>query len=749
MVSLTCGIGESPPHNARIALRQKSFMALAASGPENHPSAGSPDPQAVRIQLQRILSSPGFAGAPGLRRFLQFVVTNALEGRAEELKETVIGVELFQRPNFNPKSHAAVRTAATRVREKLEEYYQGPGKDDDLRIDIPKGRYIPRFAFIATPPAESSQLRKRVWQYKARPFLAVICIIGLIAVGFVFAWWIRGRPALITPPRVRLGRILAKATSEGATPKLIRLNYAPDWLVASPDEQRVYAVGGNSPLLTAISTKTDALKVRTLPQDGGPLAVNPVGAQLYVGSRIGGIMVIDAESDQHAPKLIPTAGPVWDLAVTPDGSKLFVAMSHQGVWRFLTKDWTARQVTNQGCPEHLMIGPDGRTLVVNYQCGGPGGRSGHDSVDFFDTQTEELLGTLNGAPFVGGEASFSPDGKSILLNGQDACSDSQYDHVNCPSVPSHVFHFVGMPDRRIVKSIPMPLMTESAGFIDPTRVLVFGSSLTVVNASLYTTMEQWQPKGAPGEIAHGFDAMALLPKHRRAYFNDRQRQEILILDAEDSACSSAANEPVTFYSGDGVLTDVAGESALSALGGTEFAPGRIGQAFALDGVSGHLVAQPSGHYRFGYRDSSLALYVKFDSLKGAMTILDRRSREGRPSARLAKTSDNRLAFDFARKQGAQPLLISRTKVLADRWYHVAVTKGDEGLAIYVNGTLEDRQTLGSEPIVELSPFYFGATWDGKAFLHGKLDEITFYNRALTRDQVHDLFEKRESGACRM
>ena len=120
-----------------------------------------------------------------------------------------------------------------------------------------------------------------------------------------------------------------------------------------------------------------------------------------------------------------------------------------------------------------------------------------------------------------------------------------------------------------------------------------------------------------------------------------------------------------------------------------------------------------------------------------------------PSVRLAKSTDNRLTFAFARKQGAQPLLITRTKVLADRWYHIAVTKDDEGLALYVDGALEDRQILGSEPVVELSPLYFGATWDGKTFLHGKLDEIMFYNRALTGDQVHDLFERRESGECRM
>ena len=494
------------------------------------------------------------------------------------------------------------------------------------------------------------------------------------------------------------------------------------------------------------------LKTQTLPQYAGPLAVSPDGAKLYIGSRLGGIMVIDPASGQEMRKTVSTAAPVWDLAVTPDGRKLFVAMSHQGVWRFLTSDWTARQLTSQGCPENIKIGPDGRTLVVSYQCGGPVGRSGHDSVEFFDTQTEELLGRLTGMAFVGGPASFSPDGNSIVLDGLDVCIDSHYDHAQCPSVPSHVFHFVGMPQRQIRKSIGMPLPADAAGFIDAARVVVMGSRLSVLNISLsFRTLEQWQPQDPPtGGAAHEFGAMALLPNHRRAYINDRDRHEILILDAERDGCTPSADGLVTLYSGDGVVDDVAGESDLSASGGVQFGPGRVGQAFELDGVSGHLVAEPSGHHRFGYRDSSFALYVKFASLEGTMTILDRKSRDGRPSARLAKTPDNHLAFEFATTQVGAPLLLnSRTTVLADRWYHVAVTKDDEGTAMYVNGVLEDRGRPLAEPTVELTPFYFGATWDRKQFLHGKLDEIMFYDRTLTAEEVRRLYEMRESGACRM
>jgi hypothetical protein len=387
-------------------------MSHAAPGPENHPSGeSSANPQAIRIQLQKVLTSADFASADRLRRFLEFVVTQTLEGRVDQLKESIIGLEVFKRSSFDPKSDATVRTAATRLRAKLEEYYKGPGKDDSLRIELPKGHYIPEF-LCTSKPAEA-EFKPVRWLPKAKHFTIVLCVMVLIAGSAVLAWRVRDGAIGAQVPQVRWGRLLAKATSEGGSPKAIRLSYDAAYLAASPDEQKVYATSAWSRLLTVISTKDGTLQTRTLPQDAGPLAVSPDGAKLYIGSRLGGIMVIDSESDLRVLKMVSTAGPVWDLAVTPDGSKLFVAMSDRGVWRVLTKDWTARQLTNQGCPESIKIGPDGRTLVVTYQCGGPGGKSGHDSVEFFDTQTEELLGTLTGMPFVGGRHPFPQMGNRL------------------------------------------------------------------------------------------------------------------------------------------------------------------------------------------------------------------------------------------------------------------------------------------------------------------------------------------------
>src|SRR5258708_39159460 len=96
--------------------------------------------EVVRRQLQRVLDSPGFAHNERLPGFLRFVVERHLEGRDDELKESVIAIEVFGRkPDYNPKQDAIVRTEAGRLRARLSEYYIGEGKGDTLVIELPKG----------------------------------------------------------------------------------------------------------------------------------------------------------------------------------------------------------------------------------------------------------------------------------------------------------------------------------------------------------------------------------------------------------------------------------------------------------------------------------------------------------------------------------------------------------------------------------------------------------------------------------
>jgi adenylate cyclase len=120
---------------------------------------------AVRAELQRIIASGQFDASPRNRRFLQYVVEETLADRAERIKGYSIATEVFGRdPSFDPQTDPVIRIEASRLRRSLERYYLTAGVHDPIRIDIPKGSYIPTFDHktadipppTAAPPAEEA-----------------------------------------------------------------------------------------------------------------------------------------------------------------------------------------------------------------------------------------------------------------------------------------------------------------------------------------------------------------------------------------------------------------------------------------------------------------------------------------------------------------------------------------------------------------------------------------------------------------
>ncbi len=107
----------------------------------------------VGKQLNRILASKAFRQADRLKRFLTFVVEETIAGRGERLKEFVVGVEVFGKPeSFDPRNDPIVRVQARRLRAQLARYYREEAPDSDLSIDLPKGGYAPVFKLLKNAP---------------------------------------------------------------------------------------------------------------------------------------------------------------------------------------------------------------------------------------------------------------------------------------------------------------------------------------------------------------------------------------------------------------------------------------------------------------------------------------------------------------------------------------------------------------------------------------------------------------------
>jgi eukaryotic-like serine/threonine-protein kinase len=119
----------------------------------------------VRAALARVLRSSPFVRSPQLQRFLSFLVDEILAGRGEQLKEYVIGLEVFARPSsYDPRVDSLVRVEARRLRAALASYYSTEGRSDGVVIELHKGSYVPSFrlspsgqlAAGSSPPADGS-----------------------------------------------------------------------------------------------------------------------------------------------------------------------------------------------------------------------------------------------------------------------------------------------------------------------------------------------------------------------------------------------------------------------------------------------------------------------------------------------------------------------------------------------------------------------------------------------------------------
>ncbi len=140
-----------------------------------------PTPDSVRAQLARILASPAFAANERSCRFLAYVVNETLSGRAAGIKQATIGCEAFGRPaSYDPKQDAIVRSVARVVREKLNDYYLAGGAGDLLRIDIPKGTYVP--SFRQSEPSRETRTEEEPVSMAARRIAAASAACCLMTV---------------------------------------------------------------------------------------------------------------------------------------------------------------------------------------------------------------------------------------------------------------------------------------------------------------------------------------------------------------------------------------------------------------------------------------------------------------------------------------------------------------------------------------------------------------------------------------
>jgi tetratricopeptide (TPR) repeat protein len=170
------------------------------SAPESVPS-----PDEIRAALDHILFSEVFRRSPQLGAFLRFVTEAVLQGKGDRIKAYTIGVEVLRRDaNFDPQIDPIVRVEATRLRRAIERYYAGPGQDDSVIIDLPRGSYVPtfrhrQFAEPAAPLIGDAESGAKSWakswprRLLQAPMLAMLAVMAVVVAAALVSGLYLGR----------------------------------------------------------------------------------------------------------------------------------------------------------------------------------------------------------------------------------------------------------------------------------------------------------------------------------------------------------------------------------------------------------------------------------------------------------------------------------------------------------------------------------------------------------------------------
>ena len=116
----------------------------------------------IRAYLVRLLDSSAFTASPRRRNLLAYVVERTLAGEGDRLKAFDIALAVLGRDErFDPQNDPIVRIEFGRLRRDLDHYYENGGKDDPIRIAVPKGHYVASFESRATTVAPTTRVTVR------------------------------------------------------------------------------------------------------------------------------------------------------------------------------------------------------------------------------------------------------------------------------------------------------------------------------------------------------------------------------------------------------------------------------------------------------------------------------------------------------------------------------------------------------------------------------------------------------------
>jgi hypothetical protein len=266
---------------------------------------------AVQQQLEHLLASPLFHSSKRYGQFLRFVVVRTLDGKASQLKERVLGIEIFDRAaDYDTNTDPIVRVTAAEIRKRIDQYYQDPNHSQEIRLFLPSGSYVPQFSWPGHPngfpekdsgaPVSASRALKaasvpssQVSASRRSLDAAKTVVVGIaVALVLIAGWmvWRGSRPRLVQQfwgPFTTSSEPTLFCIADQVQHDNIRLRDAaePQREITLPDSMVMVIVDDLNPLVNIAGTlRTYGKTYRVLPESTTTLTDLRRGPSVFIGA---------------------------------------------------------------------------------------------------------------------------------------------------------------------------------------------------------------------------------------------------------------------------------------------------------------------------------------------------------------------------------------------------------------------------------------------------------------------------------
>jgi Concanavalin A-like lectin/glucanases superfamily/Bacterial Ig domain len=219
-------------------------------------------------------------------------------------------------------------------------------------------------------------------------------------------------------------------------------------------------------------------------------------------------------------------------------------------------------------------------------------------------------------------------------------------------------------------------------------------------------------------------------------------------------CVPLPSGAVAWWRAEGNALDSVGSHHGELQGGIAFAASRVGQAFSLDGFDDSVIIphsedlNPTGPFSV---ECWIQAAADQHSPDGYFLVVDKSHgfidytgwvMQGNP--------DGTVGFGFGVGFGWAPGATTLTSVRDNQWHHLAGVFTGSAVELYLDGVLQGSLPESSLPAGNTRPVEIGQAWGGgfpRRFFHGLIDEVSYYNRALTAGEVQSIYAAGSAGKC--